>query len=138
MLDADMDDPAWLLKGAMEFLDMDRPVAVTFLGALGHIPDLDDARDLVRYLLDRTCSGSYLVINDGTGPALARTVREARRSYGDAGAAPYLPRSPEEIESFFEGMDWVPPGFVCLPQWRPDPGDDLTPVAGFGGVGRRR
>jgi hypothetical protein len=138
LLDADMYDPGGLLKAAAEILDLDRPIAVTFYGVLGHICDLDEARDLVRYLMDRTCPGSHLVVGDASEIDANATIRRARLTYGDVGAVPYLSRSPEEIESFFEGMDWVAPGFTSLSQWRPDPGDDPPPVGAFGGVGCRR
>jgi hypothetical protein len=51
---------------------------------------------------------------------------------------PYTLRSPEEIASFFDGLELVEPGVVSCPLWRPDPDDGPpTPVDAFGGVGRK-
>jgi hypothetical protein len=138
-LDADLHDPAGLVKAAAELLDLDQPVAVLFMGVLGHVADLEDARDAVRYVVDRTCPGSYLAVEDGTHVVDGDAVRRAGQAYAGAGALlPYYTREPYEIESFFEGLEFVEPGFVPVPQWRPDPGADTTPVDAFGGVGRKR
>jgi hypothetical protein len=52
---------------------------------------------------------------------------------------PYTTRTPPEIESFFEGLDFVEPGFVPITRWRPDGGGGGGPqIAAFGGVGRKR
>jgi hypothetical protein len=135
-LDADLHDPAGLLRAAGQLLDLHRPVAVLFLGVLGHVADLDDARDVVRYVMDRTCAGSYLVVGDGTHVTAAD--RRGRPRCTHIGALPYFTRDPQDVESFFEGLDFVEPGFVPVPQWRPEPGDDPAPVEAFGGVGRKR
>jgi S-adenosyl methyltransferase len=141
-VEADMHDPAGIVCGARQVLDLHRPVAVLFVGVLGHIGDLDDARDLVRYLVDRTCPGSYLVVGEGThalAPATARPGRAVHR-----GPVPYVTREPVEIESFFEGLEFVGPGLVPVSRWRPDTADDgaddrgSPPVDAFGGVGRKR
>jgi O-methyltransferase involved in polyketide biosynthesis len=137
-LDADLLDPAGLLKAAGGLLDLDRPVAVLLLGVLGHVPDLDDARDVVRYLMDRTCRGSYLAVQDATRLVDDAAVREAQRRYADTGAMPYRTRDPQDIESFFEGLEFVEPGLVPVQQWRPDPDTDPAPVDAWGGVGRKR
>ncbi len=58
-LHADVHDSAALIEGAAEILDLTRPVGVCFLGVLGRIADVDEARTLVRGLMDRMPSGSY-------------------------------------------------------------------------------
>lgn len=139
-LDADMHDPAGIVAGAKRVLDLHRPVAVLFVDVLGHVTDLDDARDVVRYLMDRTCAGSYLVVGDATHALAPAAVRHARPAYG--GPVPYATREPVEIESFFEGLEFVGPGVVPVSRWRPDAaadadGDDSPPIDAFGGVGRK-
>ena len=64
-LDADMNEPATVLEGAGEVLDLSRPVAVLFFGVLGHVPDTAQARSLVQTLLAAMPSGSYLALSDG-------------------------------------------------------------------------
>jgi S-adenosyl methyltransferase len=137
-IDADMYDPSGIVRGAAEVLDLRRPVAVLFVGSLGLLPDLDEARDIVKYLMARTCPGSYLVVNDGARLVLVDVVDQARREHADAGARPYTTRTPEEIESFFEGLEFVEPGFVPITRWRPDDGGEgALGIAAFGGVGRK-
>ena len=50
-----------------------------------------------------------------------------------------MQRTPEEIASFFEGLELVEPGVVSCPRWRPDPapGDPPAELDAFGGVGRK-
>ncbi|HEX2771325.1 MAG TPA: SAM-dependent methyltransferase, partial [Micromonosporaceae bacterium] len=58
--------------------------------------------------------------------------------YNDSGAIPYQLRTPEEIASFFTGLELVEPGVVSCPLWRPDAGAGVpTRVDAFGGVGRK-
>src|SRR5687767_1508145 len=116
-LHADIRDVADLMSGAAEVLDFNKPVAVLILGVLGHIHDTDHARSLVRQICAWLPSGSYLVISDGT-------LNEARRKLlgerGGGSAMRYHARKPEEIASFFEGLEWVEPGFTSVSLWRPD------------------
>jgi O-methyltransferase involved in polyketide biosynthesis len=137
-VDADILDPAGLLRSVGEHLDLHRPVAVLLMGVLGHVADLDEARDLVRYVMDRTAPGSYLALADGTHVVAGEAVRKAGAQYADSGAVPYATREPHEIESFFEGLDFVEPGFVTVTRWRPDGGGEPAPVDAFGGIGRKR
>lgn len=144
-LDADMRHPDVVVAGAREILDLSRPVALLFMGVLGHIADLDEARSLVSTILDALPSGSYLVINDGTHVIAGDAVQQAAEEYADTGAIRYRTRAPEEIESFFDGLEWVEPGFVSVPLWRPDAPTGLSsigerapePVDAFGGVARK-
>jgi O-methyltransferase involved in polyketide biosynthesis len=137
-LDADVQDPSGLVKRVVEILDPGRPAAVLLLGVLGHLEDLDEARDLVRYVVDRTCPGSYLVVADAGRVHSPAAMAQAQRVYRETGASPYTFREPAEIESFFEGLDWVEPGFVPIIRWRPDGPAPPRPIEAYGGVGRRR
>lgn len=147
-LDADMHDSAHLVTEAAKVLDFTEPVAVIFMGVLGHITDLDDARELVQRLIAHVPSGSYLALCDGTlpeDPAIRAATEKAQQEYADTGAVPYWNRDREQVRSFFEGMDLVDPGFVTVSQWRPEIGNaGLTTIGGpaeeldyFGAVGRK-
>src|SRR5271155_197246 len=63
-VDADMHDADKVLREAAQWLDLTQPVALTFMGVLGHVVDHDEARLIVAGLLDGLPSGSYLSIND--------------------------------------------------------------------------
>jgi O-methyltransferase involved in polyketide biosynthesis len=142
-LHADMHDADGLIEAAAEAADFTEPVAILFMGVLGHMSDLDEARALVRTLLARVPSGSYLAIADGTP---VEAMQKAHEQYAKTGAVPYLTRQPEEIASFFDGLEWVEPGFVSITLWRPDrPPGGVTvinpsppmPISTYGGVARK-
>jgi hypothetical protein len=137
-VDADVRDPDEILAAAARTLDFTRPIGLMMLGILGHIADDDEARSIVKRLLDALPSGSYLTICDGTNDLYEAGV-EAQRLYNESGAVPYRLRSARQIAEFFEGLELVEPGVVSCPRWRPDPvdvGRDLPPemdqVAGIG------
>jgi O-methyltransferase involved in polyketide biosynthesis len=145
-LHGDIRDVADLLKGAAEVLEFTEPFAVLILGVLGHIHDADEARSLVAQICARMPSGSYLVISDGTSNDERRKLDGER---GGGSAMRYHAREPEEIASFFDGLEWVEPGFGSVSQWRPDvtpeaPADNVqaitspAPVGQYGGVARKR
>jgi hypothetical protein len=136
-LDADLHDPDKILQGAAETLDFAQPVAVMLMGILGHVEDYDEARSIVRRLLDPMPSGSYFVLNDGTN-VFSAVGAQAQDEYNESGALPYHLRTPEQIAGFFDGLELVEPGIVSVPLWRPDPADGPpAELDAFGGVGRK-
>jgi hypothetical protein len=139
-VDADLREPDEILAAAARTLDFTRPIGLMMLGILGHIGDDDEARSIVKRLVDALPSGSYLTICDGTND-LFETGVEAQRRYNESGAVPYRLRSAQQIADFFEGLELVEPGVVSCPRWRPDPvdvGRDLPPeMDQFAGVGRK-
>ncbi|HEY2946954.1 MAG TPA: SAM-dependent methyltransferase [Micromonosporaceae bacterium] len=134
-IDADARDTDKILHEAARTLDFNQPVVVIMLGLLGNIPDYDEARSIVKRLMDGVPSGSYLVINDGTNTS--DEIAEGAR-VSSAGGHPYILRSPDEIEHFFDGLDLQEPGVVSAPRWRPEPGSALPPeLDGYCGVARK-
>jgi hypothetical protein len=97
---------------------------------------------LVRNVIADVPSGSYLAICDGT-PTEGK--QKAQQAYAQSGAVPYRHRRPEEIASYFDGLEWVEPGLVSIPLWRPDqPADDVPVINAspmhideYGGLGRK-
>ena len=124
--DADLRDVAAVLASAASTLELAKPVALIMLGILGHLDDHGAARSIVSQLMDALPAGSYLVIGDGVaadpgiGNAQRRYDESARPRYGASASAPYLLRRPDELASFFDGLDLIEPGVVPCPQWRPD------------------
>jgi hypothetical protein len=117
-IDADMREPAKIVEAAAKLLDFSRPVALMFMGVLGHISDYDEARSIARTLLDALPSGSYLTLNEGADTSA--TLNEAQEAYNKSGAVPYVLRNPEQIAGFFEGLELIEPGVVPVTQRRPD------------------
>ena len=137
-IDADMHDPAYILAEAGKILDLSRPVALLLIGVLGHVADHGEARAIVRQLLDGLPAGSFLVQCDGTDTDLDYVA--ALERYRDSGGVPYNVRSPEQIESLYDGLDPVEPGVVQITRWRPEANafGAAAEVAELGGVARKR
>jgi S-adenosyl methyltransferase len=136
-VDADLHDPESIVREASNTLDFSRPVALMLMGILGHIEDYDEARSIVRKLIDALPSGSYLVQYDSTNTNEAYV--EALGLYNEGGSVPYILRSPEQITGFFDGMELLDPGVVACPRWRPETeplGEELD-VDQYGGVARK-
>jgi hypothetical protein len=136
---ADLRGPEKIVAEAAETLDFSKPIALILSGVLGHVVDIDEARSIVRDLMGALPSGSYLSLNDGTSVIGREQIAQATEDYNNSGAVPYVQRTPEEIASFFEGLELVEPGVVSCPRWRPDSteGDPPAELDAFGGVGRK-
>ena len=139
-IDADLHDPDTILGAAALTLDFTQPIGLMLLGILGHIEDDEEARSIVKRLMDALPPGSYLTICDGTNDISEAGV-EAQQRYNESGAVPYRLRSAAQVTAFFEGLEVVEPGVVSCPRWRPDP-DDLSrglpaEMDQFAGVGRK-
>jgi S-adenosyl methyltransferase len=135
-IDADLRDPERILGEAAQTLDFSQPVAVMLLGIVNFVVDDDRAHAIVRRLLDAVPPGSYLVISHPTMEVNPEAVERAMQMWNSSGAAPICARNPQEIASFFDGLELLEPGLVTVSQWRPD-GNDTTMVSEFGGVGRK-
>jgi hypothetical protein len=140
---ADLRDPDKILAEAADTLDFTQPIALILSGVLGHVVDIGQARSIVRDLLAGLPSGSYLSLNDGTSVIAREELEQATQDYNDSGALPYVQRTPDEIASFFDGLELVEPGVVSCPRWRPDPAPGPAPdgppaeLDAFGGVARK-
>ena len=136
-IDADLHDPEKILAEAAKTLDFGRPIALLLIGVLGHVEDYDEARSIVRRLLDGLPSGSFLVQCDGTDTSAEYLAAIAR--YKDSGGVPYNVRTQEQIAGFYQGLELIEPGVVPIPQWRAETllGEPRD-VDESGGVGRKR
>ena len=141
-VDADLHDPDAILDAAANTLDFSVPIALILSGIMGHIADNGGPHAIVRRLMDRLPSGSYLMLQDGT--TVSQANADALEDCNSSGAIPYNLRAPEEIVRYFDGLDVVEPGVIPIQQWRPDPEDPAGPaepfayVNTFGGIGRKR
>jgi O-methyltransferase involved in polyketide biosynthesis len=136
---ADLGEADKIMAEAAKTLDFAKPIALILSGVMGHVTDTGQARSIVRNLMGALPSGSYLSLNDGTTVIGGEQMEQATQDYADTGAIPYVQRTPEEIASFFGGLELVEPGVVSCPRWRPeDPTGDLpAEVDAFGGVARK-
>jgi hypothetical protein len=134
-VDADMRNSDAILTATARALDLTQPVAVLFMGVLGHIADYDESRAIVGALLDGLPAGSYLALKESVG----RQARvKANEQYEQTGAVPYMSRTAAQVEGYFAGLELVPPGVVPVADWRPDPSPFPAPqVDSLAGVGRK-
>jgi hypothetical protein len=140
----DVRDADDILRGAAGILDFTEPIAVLMFGLLGHITKTTEARALVEQFMAPMPPGSYLAIADGTPTEQSRKAEEEQIK--KTGVIPYRNREPEKIASFFEGLEWVEPGFVSVSLWRPDRPPAVVPtiastapqpVDEYGGLARK-
>jgi S-adenosyl methyltransferase len=139
-VDADVHTPDSIIADARTVLNLNEPVAVMFMGVLGHVADFDEARSIVARVMAAVPSGSYLALYDGTD---TREIhREAVAKYAETGAVPYTPhtpRNPELIGQCFEGLEMGHPGLVSITQWRPETTEvgQAEPIDAYGAVARK-
>jgi hypothetical protein len=121
-------DPAPLIASPRltELLDFGQPMGVLLVGALDYTLDADRARTAVHDVMAALAPGSLVAIlhHIAFPPEIGEAVMAAM---GD-NPAQFCAREIEEIESFFKGYEFVPPGLVRATSWKPDgrgPGHDL-------------
>ncbi|HEY8454333.1 MAG TPA: SAM-dependent methyltransferase [Actinopolymorphaceae bacterium] len=135
-VDCDFHEPKQIIMDARNVLDFTKPIAVMFMGVLGHARTYDDMRRIVSTMMEAVPSGSYLILWDGTtdSEAYVRLCEE----YAKTGGVPYYPRTQDEIRAVFEGLEMVEPGFVPITQWRVDPDlGETRPISAYGAVARK-
>ncbi|MFB7598634.1 SAM-dependent methyltransferase [Streptomyces sp. NPDC056160] len=119
-VDADLRDPARILREAARTLDLDRPVALVLLAVLHFVED-EAAYGLVRELLDALAPGSWLVLShlaeDLNPEGTAKVVGSFKKS-----GLTFVLRTREGVERFFgdNGLTPAEPGIVPVHHWRPD------------------
>ena len=132
----DMRVPGGILAdaGLTELIDLAEPACV-ILSAVLHVADTGKARDVAATFARAIAPGSYMIISVGSGN---RTEGENFTSAYTA--APIHIHAQEDIASFFDGLELVPPGVVAVRLWNGDgPALDVeAPTATFiAGVARK-
>ena len=135
-VEADLYDPEKVLREAAAVLDFDQPVAIMLIAILHHIEDTSRARAIVRRLMEPLAPGSHLAIAHAVHSTI---MDEGARQWNQVGKPPLLPRTPEEVTSFFDGLEILEPGVVTTTHWRPNDDDLGAPqeVDQYAGVGRK-
>src|ERR1700691_2943997 len=109
----DMRDPGGILADAdlTDLIDLAEPVCVILSGVL-HFAPAATARDVAAAFTRAIVPGSSLIISVGSG-----SRSEGANSTSEYTAARICIHSLEEIQSFFDGLDLVPPGVVAVRLW---------------------
>jgi O-methyltransferase involved in polyketide biosynthesis len=138
-LNADMRDPAAIIAGARQTLDLSRPVAITMLGVLWHVLDNDEAHGIINGLMDELPSGSYLAIAHPTIEVTGEKMAAAIRYWNEHGTPPGRHRTPRELAGLFSQLELVEPGVVSATLWHPEatPFGPPEEIDQFCGLGRK-
>jgi hypothetical protein len=134
----DLTDPAPVL--ASDRIDFSQPVALLMVAVLHFVPDSASPYEAVARYVSALAPGSVLVLSHGVENPKLEGRAEVDRLY-ETSSTPGVRRTPEEIARFFAGLEFVEPGLVWTPQWRPESPEDVGehPEASliFAGVARK-
>jgi hypothetical protein len=111
-----MRDPAGILSeaGLTGLIDPAEPACV-ILSAVLHFIDAAAARDVAAAFARAIAPGSYLIISVGSGDE-----SEGENFASAYTAARVYIHSVEEIMSFFDGLELIPPGVAAVGSWHGD------------------
>jgi SAM-dependent methyltransferase len=143
VVQADLRDPKGIIDDpeVRRLIDFDEPVAILLLAILHFIPDDANPAGIVATLRESLVPGSYLVITHGHVGKLSKDVEdEIRGEYSATAAGDIIPRTPEQILGYFEGMDVLEPGLVPVEAWRPaapPAATDMAKAGFFAVVGKK-
>ncbi|MFG1710470.1 SAM-dependent methyltransferase [Nonomuraea sp. M3C6] len=120
-----------------ETVDLDEPVALSLLAVTHFLPDEDKPQEIVRAMVERLASGSFLVLSHAT-PDFNPAAHDAVAVYRQSGTPAQI-RTRAEIERFFEGTELIEPGLTATHRWRPDGESGITDADAFfyAGIGRK-
>lgn len=139
---ADLRDPALILREAACTLDLTRPVAVLLVGVLHFIGDADDPAGIVQELAEALAPGSLIAISHLTADFAPQQVSSGVAAYNKLVPATITARTHAQVTALFSGRSLVPPGVVPVAEWRPAtgcyPSQTTDMYAGMVVTGRRR
>jgi O-methyltransferase involved in polyketide biosynthesis len=133
-VEADLNDPATILRAAATTLDFSRPIALTLLGIVHFLRDDEAALAAIRALVDAVPPGSYLVIAHGCDDINTDEAKRIVDFWNERGTPKIKYRSAEQIAGFFGGLRLLEPGVVPCNRWRPDGDTGDVDVNQFCGV----
>ncbi|MFF7968056.1 SAM-dependent methyltransferase [Streptomyces sp. NPDC007903] len=129
-VEADVRDPAAIIKNARQTLDFDRPIALSLIALMHFINDDQDPYGLVSNLLATLPPGSYLVLSHASSDIFPELSAQVTAEYAKGGIRLGF-RDRAGVERFFEGLELVEPGLVTATEWFKD-GD--APAAEESGI----
>jgi hypothetical protein len=104
-------------------LDLQRPLGLLQVAILAYVVDDEVAAQVVRSLVSSLARGSLMAISHSTSDVEVRERPALKELF--TRASDVKRRSREEIGRFFRGLEFVEPGLVLTPLWRPEGPDDL-------------
>ncbi len=141
-IDADIRDPESILTSpeVRDTLDLDKPVALCLIAILHFIADEQEAHDIVDKLMAPLVPGSVLALSTIAIDGAPERVKTAVSAFNQRGIASKT-RTRAEVDTFFEGLELIPPGITPVHHWHPD--DEArslkdNEVSMYGGIGVKR
>lgn len=113
---ADVREPRAILDHARNFLDFDRPIALSLIALMHFVPDDEDPYGIVRTLVDALPSGSFLVLSHAASDLYSELAEMVTVEYAKGGIRLGF-RTRAEVGHFFDGLGLVEPGLVTAPEW---------------------
>jgi hypothetical protein len=135
-IDADVNDPAPILREAARTLDFSKPVGVMLIGIINFVLDDTRARAIVAELMAACPPGSYLTMQHPASedPGMVECIRR----WNQHGKDHLVARPRAEVLRYFDGLVLLDPGVVTLNEWRPDdPAMAGKYVPSYAAVGRK-
>lgn len=120
-------------------INFDEPVAALYISFFHCIPDARDPLGIVRQLMGRLVSGSYLAISHLVSNDPQTREKITGFMLGASGGNWGRVRREDEVQAFFEGLEIIKPGLVNVNDWRPD-GREEEQTSGwveYGGLARK-
>jgi hypothetical protein len=133
-IEADLRDPALILREARHTLDFTRPVAVLLIAVLHFIPDAEDPTGIVEELAEALAEGSCIAISHLTADFAPEQVSSGVAAYNSLVPAGITARSHAQVTGLFGGLSLVPPGVVPVGEWRPVMGYHPQPADMYAGL----
>jgi hypothetical protein len=137
-IDADARDPGKIIAEAAGTLDFGQPVGIVMIDILNFVDDDAEVASILSRLVAAAPSGSYLAVMQPADD-LDDSLIAAGRRWNAVAATPIRLRPRSVVESWFSGLDLVPPGIVTVPEWRTDESDPSYDVVIplYGAVARK-
>ena len=136
-VNADLRDTGTILAAAARTLDFSQPIAVMLIGVLHCIPDEDYPGEIVATLMRAVRPGSYLALSHPAADIHAEEMAAGAAMMNQAMAGSITFRTRAQVAAFFDGLQFVEPGLISTPQWRPGTGISPRPLPGWVGVARK-
>ncbi|MCX4094923.1 SAM-dependent methyltransferase [Nocardia sp. alder85J] len=143
VFDADLRRPESVLDHptTLELLDFEQPIGLLIVSVWPFVPEEYQPRKVMATLRDRLPSGSYVAMTHATTDGLDEETVERGEEVTDLYSKtsdPLTYRSRAEFGALFDGFDFVEPGMVYAPAWRPEgpvDTDDASYLSNLAAVG---
>lgn len=115
-IQADVREPETILQHARQFLDFDRPIALSLIALMHFVPDEQDPYAIVSTLVEALPPGSALVLSHAASDRYTDLADLVTAQYAKGGIKLGF-RTREEVGRFFDGLEILDPGLVTAPEW---------------------